>query len=97
MTPQTNARFDKHFHDMQNSPILILDDLRLASATPWAKEKLFQLIDYRYLAKMPTVITTSETMEEMEARVATRLLDQRVCLPFALKARSYVKRVMKPN
>ena len=95
--PQLNTRFDKRFHDIQNAPILILDDLRMASATPWAREKLFQIIDYRYLAKMPTVITTSETLEEMDARVATRLLDQRVCQIFAIQARSYITRAPKQN
>ncbi len=95
--PQQNTRFDKRFHDIQNASILVLDDFRLASATPWAKEKLFQLIDYRYLAKMPTVITTSETMDEMDARVATRLMDGRICLSFAIKARSYVIRATKRN
>ena len=93
--PQRNMRFDKRFHDILNAPILILDDFRLASATPWAKEKLFQIIDYRYLARMPTVVTTSETMDEMDPRAATRLMDRRVCTAFAIEARSYVKRVTK--
>lgn len=93
--PQENTRFDKRFHEILNAPILILDDFRLASATPWAKEKLFQIIDYRYLAKLPTVITTSDTMEEVDKRVATRLLDQRVCQVFAIQVRSYVMRVPK--
>ncbi len=93
--PQRNTRFDKRFHEILNAPILILDDFRLASATPWAKEKLFQIIDFRYLSRLPTVITTSETMDEMDERVATRLLDRRLCLPFAIEARSYVKRVNK--
>lgn len=95
--PKSNKRIDKHFHELLNAPILILDDLRLASATPWAREKLFQIIDYRYRATMPTVITTSETLEEMDKRVATRLLDQRVCHIFAIQARSYVMRATKRN
>ncbi len=90
--PSSNARFDKRFQDILNIPILILDDLRLESATPWAKEKLMQIIDYRYLRRMPTVITTSETMESTDPRLATRLMDRRVCTPFALKAPSYTKR-----
>ena len=64
--PQSNSRFDKRFHDIQNVPYLILDDLSLASATAWAKEKLFQIIDSRYLAKLPTVVTVSETIERLE-------------------------------
>lgn len=93
--PKTNVRFDKRFHEIVNVPILILDDLRLASATAWAQEKLFQMIDHRYVAKMPTVITSSETMESTDPRLATRLMDRRICFPFAFKARSYVKRIGK--
>ncbi len=95
--PKSSALIDKHAHDLMNTPILILDDLRLGSGAPWAKEKLFQIIDYRYRAKMPTVITTSETLEEMDSRIATRLLDQRVCQIFAIRARSYVMRAPKRN
>lgn len=91
--PRSDARFDKRFHEIVNVPFLALDDLRLASATPWAKEKLFQIIDYRYLSRMPTVFTSSETVEETDERLATRLADRRVCTIFALEARSYVKRM----
>lgn len=95
--PQSNSRFDKRFHEIQNVPYLILDDLSLASATPWAKEKLFQIIDSRYLAKLPTVVTVSDTMERLEAispRLATRLLDRRICEVYALEqVRSYIDRM----
>ena len=95
--PQTNSRFDKRFHEIQNVPYLILDDLSLASATPWAKEKLFQIIDSRYLAKLPTVVTAPDTMERLEElspRLATRLLDQRICEVYALEqVRSYIDRL----
>ena len=95
--PQSNSRFDKRFHEIQNVPYLILDDLSLASATPWAKEKLFQIMDSRYLAKLPTVVTVSDTIERLEAvspRLATRLLDQRICEVYALeRVRSYIDRM----
>ena len=42
---------------------------------------------------MPTVFTSSETVEETDERLATRLADRRVCTIFALEARSYVKRM----
>lgn len=93
--PKSNVRFDKRFHEIVNVPILILDDLRLASATAWAQEKLFQIIDHRYIARMPTVITSSEAMKETDERLMTRLMDRRICYPFALKVRSYVKRTGK--
>ena len=41
--------------------LLVLDDLGTESASPWAQEKLYQLFNYRYNARLPTVITTAQT------------------------------------
>ena len=76
--PQSPGAFDDRFDQVRNAPLLILDDLGAHSGTPWADEKLFQLINYRYNASLPTVITTSVTFAEMERRLATRLTDPQV-------------------
>ena len=97
--PNSRASFDKRFHDIINIPILILDDLRSTSTSEWADEKLFQIIDYRYLSSAPTVITTSETKEGMEEdipRLATRMFDWRICRWLELgSVRSFVSRTPK--
>ena len=54
-------------------------------ATPWAKEKLFQLLNYRYSARLPTVITTSSTPEEIDPWLRTRMLDIERCQFCALE------------
>ena len=36
--------------------VLVLDDLGAQQSSPWANEKLFQLLNYRYNMGMPTVI-----------------------------------------
>jgi len=90
--PQSQARFDTQFDDILHCPLLILDDLRLVGVSDWAREKLFQILDFRYLTRTPTVITTSDTPHEMDSRLATRLMDRRLCSPFALAVRSFVKR-----
>ncbi len=99
--PQSHSRFEKRFRDVLHVPILILDDLSLASATAWSQEKLFQIIDYRYLSRSPTVFTSAETrrtLEEDSPRLATRLFDQRLCQWFDLdRVRSYVKRMKTRN
>ncbi len=41
------------------APLLILDDLGTESATAWAREKLYQLFNYRYNARLATVITSA--------------------------------------
>jgi DNA replication protein DnaC len=57
--PMSTAPLDVRFDEIKRAPLLILDDLGMESATPWAREKLFQLLDYRYAARLPTVFTTS--------------------------------------
>jgi DNA replication protein DnaC len=73
--PQNPGAFDKMFDQVRTIPLLILDDLGAESGTSWADEKLFQLINYRYNACLPTVFTTSATLNELPSRVATRLMD----------------------
>ena len=57
--PESQVTYDELFDKMRNAPLLILDDLGTQSTTPWAQEKLFQLLNHRYNGRLPTVITTS--------------------------------------
>ncbi|MGH2541534.1 MAG: ATP-binding protein, partial [Ardenticatenaceae bacterium] len=43
--PQSTISYDKRFEQIRRAPLLVLDDLGTQSATPWAEEKLFQLIN----------------------------------------------------
>ena len=74
-SPDSLVRFDKQFAELRNTPLLILDDLTVESATPWAREKLMQLIDHRYVTRLPTVITTSADKSDLGTRLESRLLD----------------------
>jgi DNA replication protein DnaC len=87
--PQSTASFDERFEEVRRAPLLILDDLGTESATAWAREKLYQLFDYRYNARLPTVVTTAKWIEEVDPRLATRLLDARVCTPAPITAPDY--------
>ena len=57
--PTSEVAYDELFEQVRTAPLLILDDLGAESATPWAEEKLYQLINHRYLHRLPTVITTN--------------------------------------
>jgi DNA replication protein DnaC len=87
--PQSVVPFDKRFEEVRRAPFLVLDDLGTESATPWAREKLYQIFDYRYNARLPTVITTAAAVEELDPRLATRMLDVSRCTLFAILAPSY--------
>ncbi|HET9477389.1 MAG TPA: ATP-binding protein [Dehalococcoidia bacterium] len=76
--PGNPKAFDEMFEHVRNVPLLILDDLGSQSGTAWAEEKLFQLINHRYNACLPTVITTNLTIGAMESRLASRLTDPQV-------------------
>jgi DNA replication protein DnaC len=87
--PQSTVTFDQRFEEVRRAPLLILDDLGTESATPWAREKLYQTFDYRYNARLPTVITTATPIEELDPRLATRMLDMSRCTTFAILAPAY--------
>jgi len=41
------------------------DDFGAQSSTPWAKEKLDQLLNHRYANRLPTVIISIAPIEEL--------------------------------
>ncbi len=88
-SPQSTVPFDKRFEEVRRAPFLVLDDLGTESATPWAREKLYQIFDYRYNARLPTVVTTATPIEELDPRLATRMLDVSRCTLFAILAPAY--------
>jgi DNA replication protein DnaC len=82
--PDSNVTYDRGFDAIRNAEVLILDDYGAHSSTPWAEEKLFQLLNYRFNARFPTVITTNQPLDRntagsgapsQELRILSRLLD----------------------
>jgi DNA replication protein DnaC len=87
--PATGVRYDKRFDEVKSAPLLILDDLGTESATAWAREKLYQLFNHRYSARLPTVITSVTPVDELDPRLAARMLDGSRCTFFILEVPSY--------
>ena len=88
-SPSSNVTFDRRFEAYRTADFLVLDDLGTQSMTPWAREKLYQLFNYRYITELPTVITTPDLKEEMDARLLSRLQDARLCTICAITAPNY--------
>jgi DNA replication protein DnaC len=85
-SPTSLISYDALFNQVLTVRLLILDDLGTQSTSPWAKEKLYQIFNYRYNAELPTVITTTMQLEEMEPRIKSRMLDTRLCTAFGITA-----------
>jgi len=85
--PETT--FEQRFEEIRNADLLILDDFGTQNATAWAQEKLFQIINYRYINKMPTVITTNLMLDEIEGRIRSRLQDDEFVKYLKISASDY--------
>jgi len=77
--PSSEVEYDDRFETIREVPLLILDDLGTENATPWAREKLFQIINYRYNDALPTVITSNRKPEDIDPRIFSRMSDRALC------------------
>lgn len=70
-----DVTFEDRFEQVRTASMLIMDDFGTQSATPWAREKLFQILNYRYINELPLVVTTNLSLSEIEGRIRSRLSD----------------------
>jgi DNA replication protein DnaC len=84
--PGADDTYAERFEEIRTAPILVLDDLGTESPTPWAVEKLYQLLNYRYNAQLPTVITSNREFKDIEPRVASRLSDAQMVSTLTIRA-----------
>lgn len=87
--PSSEITYDELFERMRNVSLLVLDDLGTESPTPWAQEKLFQLLNHRYLHRLCTVITTNVALDKLDPRICSRLLDRNLTHGIVLDVPDY--------
>lgn len=88
-SPTSPIQYDEMFEGIRSTNLLVLDDLGTESATPWAQEKLFQLINHRYNNQMPTVITTNRRLDSLDERIRSRMGDSALCTFIEMTAKDY--------
>jgi DNA replication protein DnaC len=88
-SPDSKISYDEFSEKLKETPLLILDDFGEQSTTPWAQEKLYQLINYRYNARLPMVVTTCLSLEEIEPRISSRMVDPKLSVVFNINAPDY--------
>lgn len=76
-SPDSELTYDEMFEQVKNVPILVLDDLGVHSGTPWAEEKLFQVINHRHLSGLATIVTSAVQVDRLDGRLQSRLTDPR--------------------
>ncbi|HEY8745583.1 MAG TPA: ATP-binding protein, partial [Chloroflexota bacterium] len=73
-SPNSTVTYDELFEEVRSAPLLVLDDFGSQSGSPWAEEKLFQIVNHRYNHGLPTVVTTNLPPERVEPRLLSRIM-----------------------
>jgi len=89
-SPESKVSYDDFFESVKTAPLLVLDDFGEHSMTPWVREKLYQLINYRHNSRLPTVITTlysfDQILQGVVPAISSRLVDKENSVPFNIMA-----------
>lgn len=81
---------------LNRSKLLIIDDLGAERSTDYALEKVYDIVDSRYRAKLPIILTTNLSMTELKESTDiryTRIYDRifEMCYPMQFKGQSWRK------
>jgi DNA replication protein DnaC len=76
--PGHESPYDELFDKVRNIDVLILDDLGAQQTTQWAQDKLYQVVNYRHVSGLPTVVTTDQSLDRLQEahpRIVSRIAD----------------------
>jgi DNA replication protein DnaC len=68
--------FEETLEVVKKSRFLAIDDLGVEKDTEFVNEVLFSIIDYRYEKKLPTIITTNLTLDEIKKNLTERIVSR---------------------
>ena len=71
--PTSDISYSELFDQVQNTPVLVLDGLDSQTSTPWAEEKLRQIINHRFNSELPTLITSAASLDELDPYIRSRI------------------------
>ena len=88
-SPDSRVPYDRRFEKIRTSSLLILDGLGREQSSPWAMDKLRQIVSYRHDDRLPTIITTQLSMNELDPVISSRIQDKDVVTLVKIDARDY--------
>lgn len=102
---EVQGKFDgrQQYYDNLNSfPLLVIDDLSAERKTEYMQEIVFNVIDSRYRAKLPIIITTNLTRDELQKpadltnqRIFSRLFE--MCTPLELSGNDRRRKALRED
>lgn len=95
-TPASPISFDRRLHEIKTARFAVIDNLTIDSHTSsWAREKLYDILIYRFDYNLPTVITTYQEVEKMDARLVSRIENKARCTVPMWRVPSYTGRTVR--
>ena len=104
LTNELQSRYDKneYLDEFCDIDLLVLDDFGVQRNTSTANEQLFEIINRLLLDRVPVIVTTNMTGEELKnpgdtnlQRITSRLFE--LCFPFEVKGNDRRKSGLKDN
>lgn len=98
------ATFEKqdYIDSINRYSLLILDDLGIERDTSFAREQVYNIIDARYRAGLPMIITTNLTMDKIKAtqdidnmRIYDRILER--CFPIEVNGENKRRKAIRES
>jgi DNA replication protein DnaC len=82
-----------------NADLLVIDDLGVEQSTDWSVTKIYNIIDSRYRNKLPLIVTTNHTLDDLKELYGERTYDRLIemCTPIQNNGQSIRKEKAKDN
>lgn len=92
-TLQSTYEKQEYIDSLNDFSLLVLDDLGIERSTEYAKEQVYNVIDSRYRAGLPMIITTNLSIEDIKnpadienGRIYDRIIER--CFPIEFKGQN---------
>ena len=92
----------EYYDNLNKYPLLVIDDLSAERKTEYMQEIVFNVIDARYRAKLPLIVTTNLTREELlhpsnltYQRIFSRLFE--MCTPIEVSGADRRQKALKED
>lgn len=92
-TLQGTFEKQEYIDSLNDFSLLVIDDLSAERDTAYMKEQIFQVVDARYRANLPMIITTNLSLEEIKktsdleyTRIYDRIIEK--CFPIEVKGQN---------
>ena len=92
----------QYYDNLNSFPLLVIDDLSAERKTEYMQEIVFNVIDSRYRANLPIIVTTNLTREELLSpadltyqRIFSRLFE--MCTPIEVAGKDRRQKVLRED